>query len=282
VRPDLEPPPRAVPWTLAARVLLGGYLVMTAWLVITISGSTAAIFVGNSTLLTSWRFAGDLIGGSAEVLANEPTSSRSNGRQIHRITFGYEAEGRAFEAASYCDAPGPAVGAEVAFEAPADSPALARISGMRERPFPAWAAFPALFPLVGFGLLAFGVAANARRLALLRRGHSAWGLLTEKRPTRTQVNGRPVYRLTFRFLDRHGSERTAEARSHDAEHFDEQVARHVLYDDAGRSCVAEVLPGAPEVEDGRWRPAPPGAVARVLALPALAAAGFAALSAVTL
>ncbi|MCK5945599.1 MAG: hypothetical protein KAI24_26655 [Planctomycetes bacterium] len=274
--PPLPPPPRPVPPSLALRIRLGGIGIMIGWLVTALGAPMAALFVGNSSLMTAHRFSGELEVGRGKVVATEYLSSRHNGSPVERVAFAFEADGRDYAGTSYTDAITPEPGATVAVEWPAGAPEHARIVGMRTAVFPGWVAFTLVFPFAGLLVVTISLVRNGRRLHLMRAGASAWGVLTAKERTSMQVNNRHVYRLTFTLLGANGEPLQATDRTHDPEFFDESVARHVLFDEAtGRSCIAELLPGAPVVEDGGWQPVGPAAVLRVVSLPIVTAALFA-------
>jgi len=127
-------------------------------------------------------------------------------------------------------------------------------------------------PFAGLVGLLISLRANTRRLRLMRYGSSAFCVLTDKTRGNTKTNGCYVYRLTFELLDATGTRRTATDRTHDAEFFDRDVARQVLYDVAtGHSCLVGLSPGKPAIADGAWVPAGGRAVVKVLLLPSGAA-----------
>lgn len=273
--PPLSPPPRPVPLSLDLRVRLGGIVMMIGWLVFAFGGAMATMFVGNSTLLTSSRYTGELATGLGTVVASGETSSRSNGNTIVSATFVHEVDGVEHECVSFHDGGPLQVDARYEIEWPVGMPQHARIVGMMERRFEGWVGLVLLFPFAAVVLLTVALFRNGRRVRLMRRGNSAWGVLTAKEPTRTQVNGRYVHRLSFEFVDERGARRTATDRTHDLEFFDEQVARHVLFDEAsGRSCLVELIPGRPQALDGAWRPPALGDLLRVLILPVVAIAAI--------
>jgi len=272
--PPLAAAPRILPRSLALRVRLGGVGAGISWLVLAFGGVLATVFIGNSSLLTSWRFAGTRVVAQGEVLAVERTSSRINDVFVQRVSFEFEApDGRFAEASSYGTAPVPQVAATVEVEWPEGSPELARIVGMRAQAFSEWVGLTLIAPLAGLVGLALSLRANSRRLRLMREGESAWGVLTKTERTNTQINNQYVHRLYFEFVDVAGERRTATDRTHRAEFFDRDVARRVLYDPrTDDTCILELTPGSPAIDNGAWLPVGAGALAKVLLLPCVAAA----------
>ncbi len=268
--PPLDPPPRHVPASLRLRVLLGGVPTTIGWCLLAFGGFLATVFVGNSELATSLRFAAEFAAVEGEVVACEPTNMRHDDRQVHRVTFSYLADGERREGSAYTTSLRdlPEVGARLPVEYAIGDPETARVPGLQTAPFPAWTAFVLVFPLVGAVLLAVGIRGARRRLHLLRNGRAAWGILTDRQPTSTRINGARVYLLTFRFVDAAGAERTVRERSHLAEHFDASVARPVLHDpDAGIGCLVDAIPGRPRFVEGRWQPIGMARLAAVIVLP---------------
>jgi len=270
--PPLRAAPRTVPGSLALRVLLGGVGAAISWSLLAFGGLIAGMFVSNSSLLTSWRFDGTLAGTHGEVVAVEPTSSRVNGVAVLRVRFEFEAPDGPRQSSSYGTTFAGRVADVVEVEWPEGHADLARIVGMRTRAFSGWVGLTLLVPFAGLVGLLISLRANTRRLRLMRYGSSAWGVLTDKTRTNTQINGCYVYRLTFEFLDETGTRRTATDRTHHAEFFDRDVARQVLYDVAtGHSCLVGLSPGKPAIADGAWVPAGGRGVVKVLLLPTVAA-----------
>lgn len=282
-QPPLPPPPRHVPLLLDARVRLGGMLAMIAWIVLTIGGSMATLFVNKSTLFTAGRYQGELAVGLGTVVDSGETSSRSNGNTVVSATFVHEVDGVEYECVSYHMGGELQVDTQYDIEWPVGAPEHARIVGMQERPFDGLVGLILLFPGMALVLLTVAMVVNSRRLRLMRRGLSAWGVLTAKEPTRSQVNGQQVHELQFQFVDDGGTQRTATERTHDREFFDEDVARHVLFDaGSGRSCLVDLIPGQPQIIDGCWLAPAFGDVLRVLLLPAVAITAIAIASASTI
>jgi len=244
---------------------------MVAWIVLAVGGSMATMFVSKSTLFTAGRYSGELAAGQGTVISSNETSSRSNGSTVVRATFVHEVGGVEYECESFHLGGLLEVDAQYDIEWPVGAPQNARIVGMKERPFDGLVGLVLLFPFAGLVVLAIGLIKNGRRVRLMRNGLSAWGLLTAKEPLNMQVNGQTVHELHFQFVDERGDQHTATDRTHDREYFDDQVARHVLFDrDTKRSCLVDLIPGRPEILDRHWQPPTLGDLLRVLALPVVA------------
>ena len=271
-QPPLAPPPRTVPTTLAIGVRLGGVLPIVGWLMLGVGGFLSTVFVGNSEFATWIRFATELATTTGEVVDVEQANAKINDRQVMLVAVAFEVDGHDYRARSFADEIVPAVGDEVVVEYAVADPTVARIPGLRSAPFPALVALTLLFPLVAIVLLAVAWRQADRRLWLMRNGAAHVAELIDKKSTRTRVNHRMVYELTFSFVDDAGARRSVRDRSHRPEFQDAGVPRLVLSAPEDGGCVAELIPGRPAVVDGEWRPAPlRSALARML-LPAFAVA----------
>lgn len=258
--------------TLRLRVRLGGLLQLIGWMLLAIGGFLSAIFVGNSELMTAWRFSGELATTRGAVVAVERTDVRVNNQTAFEVTFGYRAMGQDHRAAAFSIGRAPEPGGEVTVEYVVADPATARIQGMQTAAFPVWVAFVLLFPAVGAALVAFSMLRRGRQLALMRDGQAAWGLLTGRRATKGRVNNAVVYELEFTFVDGQGQQQQATAHSHRSEFLRNDIARAVLHDpNGGRSCLVDLIPGQPRTEADRWLPPSPFGLLRVLLAPAFAA-----------
>ncbi len=90
-----------------------------------------------------------------------------------------------------------------------------RIKGMRRKIFSPFVMFVLIFPLVGLTFILFGLKRSIRALRLLKHGVMTKGVLISKTRTNTKVNGRVVYKMTFRYMDDQGTEYIREERTHD-------------------------------------------------------------------
>jgi hypothetical protein len=270
-KPPLVSPPRSVPGSLRFCVLLGGVLPTIAFAVLTFGGFMAMIFITNSELATSLAFAPELATTDGIVLQSEATNSRINSERVVRVTYRYSVNAQEHVGKSFCQGKPPATDSQVLIEYDANDPAISRIAGMRTRPFPKEIGLLLILPFAAILLLGFAYLRGKRRVRLMQYGKSAWGLLTNKRPTSTRINSQRVYELEFTFLDDDGQKRQATGRSHKSTFFDDEVARHVLWDPETRqNCIVELLPGRPQIADQQWQPASTLRVLVALILPAAA------------
>lgn len=270
-KPPLAAPPRAIPTSLRYRVLLGGIWMMIGWPMLAFGGLLSTVFVGNSEIATWYRFATELATTQGIVVGSEATNMRNNRDEVLLVEFTYSVNAQDYRARSFTQQQPPEDDAVVTIEYAVNKPENARIGGMRSAPFPAVAGLTLIAPSVAIVLLLIGYLRGRKKLRLMRDGTSVWGLLTDRQPTNTRINNQRVYRLTFSFVDDSGKQRTATDRSHRSEFFNDQVARHVLWDRHSRdSCIAELITGKPKIGDGAWQPISNARIALLFVLPAIA------------
>jgi hypothetical protein len=267
---DLAPPPRSVSGALRLRLLFGGALNVVGWAVVCFGMVFVGVFVGNSELRSARAFSGELRVATGSVQNVEQTAFQENDVSVEAVRYGFDADGGSFVGTSYTTATAPAVGARVDVEFVADDPRTSRIKGMRTAPFSAAVVLVWVFPLIGAGLVAFGLRGGRQRLRLLREGQLAYGRLVARERTRTEVNDRPVYRLTFEFQDALGETRRTVARTHRVEDLDDEATEPLLYDPhTGEAVMLDALPGQPVVDAGGFATQSRAVTVAVLILPAL-------------
>ncbi|MCC7395801.1 MAG: hypothetical protein IT455_01925 [Planctomycetes bacterium] len=270
--PELVAPPRLVPTSLRLRVLFGGVFPTIGFVMLALGAPLTVGMLRYSEFATAARFAGPLQTAPGTVQRSERLPLRLESQTVSRVDFRFQIDQQSHAGSSYTTSPPPPPGARVVVEFAAGDGSVARLRGMRAAPLPAGVAFVLVLPALALLLIAGGALANRRRLALLRDGLAAWGLLTATRATNTRVNNRRVYRLEFTFLDATGARRTITESSHRAEFRNDKVARLVLYDPAApRACLPDLTPGRPRPVDGAWQPLPWPRLLPVLLLPLLAA-----------
>lgn len=133
----------------------------------------------------------------------------------------------------------------------ANKPEIARILGMRTKPFGPEVLFVIIFPLIGLGLISLGLANGARTDYLLRHGIPTLARLVSKDSTGLAANRQMVYKYTFGFSTAAGAYCTASANS-TGPRFENGVQERILYDPSQpeRAVLLDSLPGAAQMSDG--------------------------------
>lgn len=114
--------------------------------------------------------------------------------------------GMEYEGVSYATGQRVLKGDALIIEYPPGKPQHSRIKGMRRKTFSPLVTFVVIFPLVGLVFIFLGLKRSVRALKLLRRGILTKGVLISKTRTNTRINGRVVYKMSFRYKDNQGTE----------------------------------------------------------------------------
>ena len=267
----LQPPPRAVPWSVRLVVMLGGVLAQVGFGVAAFGLVFVFVFGSIAEPLFDDPFAGPVQQMAGKVVEVETTNVKINSSRVLAVHFEVRTGERPVRGVSYTRHHPPAVGDEVRVERARTQKAPMRIVGMSTHMAPAALHLVVLLPLVGACLAVFGIWRNMRRLRLLRLGEVAQATLLERKPTNTVVNGRRVQALTFGFVDGTGKQRRVTARTHRPEHVMDEPTETVLYDpQASTAVLLDDLPGRPERdEQGNLLPASFGKQALAMLGPTL-------------
>lgn len=266
----LPPPPRPLPASLLAVLLLRHPLGYAGWIAGSIGLVLATVFAAFSEPLVD-PFGEGARRGLGRVAKVEATDGRVNGRRVRRVVFEWPASEPRHVGTAYTDATPPAPGAEIAIEWLPGDPPRARPVGMRSAPMPAFVRFVFAFPVLGAGLVVAGAWAGWRRARALRDGAFVHGTLVAAERTMTQINSKRVHRLTYRYADASGAERELRVRS---TQFGPLGATAVLAHVPGTAAVVKLddLPVVPRMgEDGVFEPPSFGQLAVALLLPTAAA-----------
>jgi hypothetical protein len=271
---SLIPPPRAVPLLLRAQLLVGGFLNQFGWIFFGFGMIFAWLFAAQSDPAAWIDFSGELetapgvVTGCSETNASEGGSKHSRGNPIYAHQYDFRIKDARFSGVSYSTRRQEA-GADVTIEFPKGSPGRSRIEGMRTALFPPWVLFVLLFPLIGAAFITVGFWRGRRAIRLLKWGQPALGTLKDKEATSVRVNNRPVYKLTFEFLDDAGTPRHAIAKTHQTELLEDDASELLVYDpwDPSQATLLDHLPGSPRVDEFGMLHAPGLSAALVLVIP---------------
>ena len=267
----LQPPPRAVPWSVRLVVMFGGVLTQIGCGVAAL-GLVFMFVVGSiAEPLFEAPFAGGVQQLNGKVVEVDETNVKINSSRIREVHFEVRIGERPVRGVSYTRHHPPAVGDEVRVERALTRAAPMRIVGMSTHMAPAALRLVVLLPLIGACLAGFGIWRNTRRLRLLRLGEVAQATLLERKATNTVVNGRRVQALTFGFVDGKRLQRRVTTRTHQPEHVMDEPTETVLYDPYSSTAVLlDDLPGRPERdEQGHLLPASFGKQAMAMLGPTL-------------
>ncbi|HEU4522740.1 MAG TPA: DUF3592 domain-containing protein [Thermoanaerobaculia bacterium] len=245
----LAPPPRNLPITLRIAnlynlVTLIGFAVLGFGMIFVFT------FVANADL-SFVTLRGELERVAGRVTRVEETSASENETRVIANHYEYSVAGRPFQGVAYATGQRLSVGETVDVEYKPADPKLSRVPGMRRAMFSPFVLFVAIFPLIGFGMVAGGMAMGGKRNHLLRNGLIAHGTLKEKLPTNITVNNMPVWKLVFEFSARDGRRHEATAKTTDPSRLEDERQETLLYDpdQPSRAYLLDEAPARPQVDD---------------------------------
>lgn len=251
--PVVNQPPRVVPLSTRITVLFGGGLARVGWFFFAFGMVFVWIFVGNADWSGPFLFHGKLETATASITSREKTTFSEGGNKHHRGTpifanhYRFKLGGAEYTGVSYQvgTSAGASEGGTVLVEFPKGNPTVSRIRGMRRAPFGLTVAFVFIFPAIGLALALASFWSGRKNVRLLVNGELAQGRLTDKSPTRTRVNNRTVFKMTFEFLDRNGQTRQAVAKTERPERLENNVFEPIFYDPQNpeRVVLLDGLPG---------------------------------------
>ncbi|MHC4284259.1 MAG: DUF3592 domain-containing protein, partial [Planctomycetota bacterium] len=227
---NLAGPPRNVPLSVRLRILLGGFLNQFGWIFF----GFGLVFVWAFTLnadLTSWyRFRAplDTTQGEAidckKTLFSEGGSKHRKGTPVYAIHYAFTtADGTEYKGLSYITGKQFEQGQKVTVEYPQGKPQTSRIKGMRQKPVGFFGIFPVVFPMIGLLFIIRGIKKGIKANRLLALGEQTTGRLKSKERTKTKVDKKPVYKLTFEFNTPEGMAYEVVAKTHETGKLEDQT-----------------------------------------------------------
>jgi hypothetical protein len=261
---NLAAPPRPVPLSVRILIRFGGFMNQFGWFFV----GFGLIFVWIFTLradVTSWYyFRGPLAETTGTVTRTEHSgftegdgSDHGDGLPIYAYYYTFIAEdGLRYDGVSYSTVRPRDEGEKVGIEYPLDKPDISRIKGMQRSPVGLLGAMSAIFPIIGIFFIIPGIRKARRAIRLLTIGEQTTAHLKSSVKTNTEINDRPVYKLTFEFETRHGQISQATAKTHLVENLEDEHDEPLLYDpmEPSNAVMLDSLPGLPRIDaDGQIR-----------------------------
>ncbi|NQT76408.1 MAG: DUF3592 domain-containing protein [Bacteroidetes bacterium] len=197
---------RNIPVSTRCRILFGGFKNQFGWAFFGFGMIFFWGFAMNSDLSFLY-YTGEII--RVEGIATHSFEIDATEGNVTVIENHYKfktEDGLEFEGISYATGRSIQAGNTITIEYPEGKPQYSRIKGMRRQIFGAVALWVVLFSFVGLVFILLGLKRSIRALRLLKYGKLTKGKLISKVRTNTRVNGRIVYKLTFRFKDEIGHE----------------------------------------------------------------------------
>ncbi|MHB9132964.1 MAG: DUF3592 domain-containing protein [Armatimonadota bacterium] len=214
---------RQVPLQLYLLSLFDGFMNQFGWLFF---GFGLIAFWGlalHSTFWTARLFAGQLTTTQGRVVStydsggSEGGSDGDRGTPIYAVEYEFTPAGDTHTLRNVSYILGEytfSTGGTVLVEYRPNRPSISRIQGMRQEQFGPEVVFVTLFPLVGLAFITPGLSKGLFRIKLLVRGMPGRGQLVSVESTNTEVNDRPVMKMTFECLGLDGRTYTGTVCTH--------------------------------------------------------------------
>lgn len=247
-------PPRHVPWGVRTRLLFGGGMGQFGWIWLGFSMIFVWVF-GLQTDFSSVWFALDAVETTHGVVtAVEPTGASVNDTSVYANHYTYRIEKleTEYQGVSYTTGYEFESGQDVGVEYLKRYPTLSRIEGARRGEFDLWIIpFLLLFPLIGLGMVGFGLKNGFKANRLLTNGKVGMGELVAKEATNTTVNDRRVYKLTFEFVADDGQSYEVVNKTTTTHLLEDDAQERLLYDpyNPRYAVMVDNLPGSPDIDE---------------------------------
>ncbi len=245
---------RNVPFVVLASCLFGGVLNQIAWIFFSAGMIFVWIFAGSADLSFFMNLPQEqLITG--RLLSSQQTSMSENDVSIYKNSFSFDYRGQKYEGSSY--SLGSIAGQEQSVMVPEGRPDLARIRDQRRKEFGPFILIVLIFPLIGLGIILFGLARSIKQIRLLRSGVLAEGKFLRKEATGVMINERPVYQVFFEYTAADGQKYVISDKTHLLEKVLDQDTERLLYDPSnpGFGMLVDALQGSPKMDQsGRLHP----------------------------
>lgn len=212
---------------------------------------------------------------TGHVLETEELNLSIDDRSVWAARFEYAVDGVSRRGLAYAHHGHPGRGQDVSVEYLVDHPNIARIEGMRRAALPPLGLLAGLFAVVGLAIVVPTHRRRRRSARLLRIGEFTRGRLVAKEKTGTEINGQPVWALTFAFSDLRGTEHTLQTRTADPSVLEDEPDEAVLYDPSMPAVATTLndMPGHVHLDDAGHLQLRDRRLVRTLLVPGLTLVG---------
>ena len=261
--------PRELPRALVWRLIFGGWIAASGWLLAAIGTVLVLVVLSipdpSSSLSPTTTGRRDF-----KILSIEDTGvvrygGHPDGHRLHRVRSRRIDQAGVETLGEYTiDLPAHSDSVNRRHDEPSE-PQLEDTRGNRE-----FGLFLLVFPIAGLALVIWQLPAGLRNLRLLRHGVETRGKLVGKHETRVQVNGVPVMALTFAY-DVDGKKYSATVKTRRFHVLEDDEREAMLYDprSPSRATTLDHLPGSPKVTTDGEIAARPGTAIHLMIAPIL-------------
>ena len=233
---------REVPFLLVLSTLIGRSIQLFGWVFLGFGAIFASVFLRMADL-NVYDFGSGTEVVESVIVKKENAKAKINNVTVQKYHYKFSDEsGNEYRGVSY-STKYLKVGEKVQVEYRPGTPSWSRIEGMRQKPFGKEILFVLVFPLIGFLLVLIPLYMSWRRLSLLRLGVLTKGVMLNKEHTSMKVNGRRVYKYTFKFFDNKGKEFCLKVKTRFTNIVEDEHEERVLYHPSNPSnaCLVDLI-----------------------------------------
>ena len=248
-----QQPPRHLSLYSQAVLLCSGLYSTIGWIFLGFGMIFFWIFTYNSAAMlwlspkVDWEHAQGII----VKIAN--TNAYENEEDIYSLNYTYFANGQKHTGKGYMMDDDLLEGDEIAIQFNPKNVVHSKLTNGRQKMFSAWTIIILIFPLVGLGMLFYGIKANYKALKLIKTGSFSTGQMLSKEPTGGHVSinevDYPIYKYEFQFFAK-GRDRIAECKTYKTHLVEDEVEEFILYDyvEPSVNVVYDAIPNAPDFD----------------------------------
>jgi hypothetical protein len=250
---------RHIPYSARIAILFGGFKPQFGWMFLAFGMVFFWAFAMNADL-SGYYFDEEIEVVEGISLGANATNASENEIPVYATDYSFRTDdGIEYHGVSYATGEWVEAGQTLRVEFPKGNPEISRIQGMRMKIFSPFVLFVVIFPGVGLVFILLGLRRSFRALRLLRNGVMTYGLLVSKKRTNVKINGRTVYKISFKYFDRQGGEYIYKLRTPVPYPLMDEDKEGLLYLRNKPSCAIMVdsLPAAAKLNDkGELEPVP--------------------------
>jgi len=223
-------PPRKIGLAIKITNLFGGFANQFGWTFIGFGMIFVWVFTAQFDVASWFYFKGKLVETNGIVNSIETTNMSVNDKKVFRYNYTFEDEdGNTIKGSSYSNKSFIKRNERVIIEYPKGKAEYSRIKGTDNNIVGLFGLFPLIFPIIGLFFVFFGLRKGIKANKLLKIGYFAEGLLENKTPTNSRVNGRTVYKFIFSFKDRYGKKFNTTTKTHKTYDLTDDIKEKLLY-----------------------------------------------------
>lgn len=244
---------RHIPLLAAIRIIIGRAVTRIGWLVFSFLMIFGWTF-GSNADLTFLHFFGETTTTEGYVTDVIETNMEINEQSVYANVYEYlDHESELYVRDAFSTGRSLSPKQTVTVEYPLNAPQYGRIAGYRSDEFSGWLVLIWGLPLIGLGMILWGIRQGYHDVSVLKVGIFAKAMLIDKTATSTEINDQTVYELTFEFDAQDNKAYQKVIKTHKTEALEDDLHERLLYDpaDPTKSTLVDDLADSTIDADGK-------------------------------